>query len=88
MGITIGLGENYLFSNEVYYKWLQNQIDFRDGANLFVNDDLESEFVFGDGWAYGNEIYLEKVQGRLTGWIGYTLGWTWREFDGTWRTGE
>lgn len=88
LGITIGLGEKYLFSNEVYYKWLQNQIDFKDGANLFVNDNLESEFVFGRGWAYGNEIYLEKVQGRLTGWIGYTLGWTWREFDGTWRTGE
>lgn len=88
LGVTIGLGENYLFSNEVYYKWLHNQIDFRDGANLFVNDDLESEFVFGEGWAYGNEFYIEKTQGKLTGWIGYTLAWSWRRFDGTWRTGE
>ena len=88
LGITFGLGENYLISNEVYYKWLHNQIDFRDGANLFVNDDLESEFVFGDGWTYGNEFYIEKTQGKLTGWIGYTLAWSWRRFDGTWRTGE
>ncbi|MDP5170017.1 MAG: TonB-dependent receptor, partial [Bacteroidia bacterium] len=88
LGITFGLGEKYLVSNELYYKWLHNQIDFRDGANLFVNDDLESEFVFGNGFAYGNEFYIEKLQGKLTGWIGYTLGWSWRRFDGTYRTGE
>lgn len=82
-GITVALGDQWLLSNEVYYKWLQNQIDFKDGANLFVNEDLENEFVFGRGWAYGNEFYLEKTQGRLTGWIGYTLSWAWREFDGT-----
>ncbi len=88
MGVAFGLGEQYILSNEVYYKWLHNQIDFSNGANLFVNDDLESEFVFGNGWAYGNEFYIEKTQGKLTGWIGYTLAWTWRKFDGTWRTGE
>jgi hypothetical protein len=36
--------------------------------------------VFGKGWAYGSEFYLEKKKGRLTGWIGYTLAWTWRKF--------
>ncbi|MEM9985416.1 MAG: TonB-dependent receptor [Bacteroidota bacterium] len=82
-GVTIALGEQWLLSNEVYYKWLQNQIDFKDGANLFVNENLEAEFVFGRGWAYGNEFYIEKTKGKLTGWIGYTLSWTWREFDGT-----
>lgn len=87
-GFTMAIGEQWLLSNELYYKWLHNQIDFRDGADLFVNDDLESEFVFGEGWAYGNEFYLEKTQGKLTGWIGYTLAWSWRRFDGTWRTGE
>ena len=81
-GISIAIGDKFLLTNEVYYKWLGNQIDFRDAANLFVNDDLDSEFVFGRGWAYGNEIYLEKKKGKLTGWIGYTLAWTWREFDG------
>ena len=87
-GITLALGENFLLSNEVYYKWLCGQVDFRDAANLFVNNNLDTEFVFGEGWAYGNEFYLEKKVGRLTGWIGYTLSWAFRRFDGTWRSGE
>ncbi|WP_242916901.1 TonB-dependent receptor [Pontibacter liquoris] len=71
----------YLLTNEVYYKWMHRQIDFREGANLFVNDSLEKEFLFGKGRSYGNEVYLEKVKGRTTGWIGYTLSWTERRFD-------
>jgi hypothetical protein len=74
------LGGELLLTNELYYKWMQNQIDFRDGAQLFANPDLEDEFVFGRGWAYGNEVYLEKRQGRTTGWVGYTLSWSWRSF--------
>jgi CarboxypepD_reg-like domain/TonB-dependent Receptor Plug Domain len=77
---TTLLGGKLLLTNEVYYKWMHNQIDFRDGAQLFANPDLENEFVFGRGWAYGNEIYLEKRQGRTTGWLGYTLSWNWRSF--------
>ena len=73
-------GGKYLLTNEVYYKWSQNQVDFKDGAQLFVNPDLDSEFLFGRGWAYGNELYLEKKQGRTTGWIGYTLSWSKRRF--------
>ncbi|MHA6248793.1 TonB-dependent receptor [Pontibacter sp. CAU 1760] len=71
----------YLFTNEVYYKWMRNQLDFRDGANLFVNDSLENEFLFGKGRSYGSELYLEKKKGKTTGWIGYTLSWTYRKFD-------
>ncbi|GAA3955808.1 TonB-dependent receptor [Hymenobacter algoricola] len=71
----------FLLTDEVYYKWARNQVDFRDGAQLFVNSDLDAEFLFGKGWAYGNEIYLEKKQGRTTGWIGYTLAWTQRSFQ-------
>lgn len=74
--------EKYLLTNEVYYKWMRNQVDFRDGANLFVNDNLDQEFLFGKGYSYGNEVYLEKKAGRTTGWVGYTLAWTWRQFDG------
>ncbi|OWP62430.1 TonB-dependent receptor [Hymenobacter amundsenii] len=80
-GLSWLLGDGrYLITNEVYYKWAQRQIDFKDGAQLFVNPDLDSEFLFGKGWAYGNEIYLEKKQGRTTGWLGYTLAWTKRRF--------
>lgn len=81
-GVSVLLfGGKFLLSNELYYKWLRNQIDFRDGAQLFINPDIEREFVFGKGWSYGNEIYLEKKEGRTTGWMGYTLSWTWRQFD-------
>ncbi|WP_236704818.1 TonB-dependent receptor plug domain-containing protein [Hymenobacter sp. AT01-02] len=80
-GVSFLLGNGrYLLTNEVYYKWAQRQIDFKDGAQLFVNPDLDSEFLFGRGWAYGNEIYVEKKTGRTTGWIGYTLSWTKRQF--------
>lgn len=80
-GVSFLLGDGkYLLSNEVYYKWSQNQVDFKDGAQLFVNPDLDSEFLFGKGWAYGNEVYLEKKTGRTTGWIGYTLSWSKRQF--------
>lgn len=87
-GISWGIGDSYLITNEVYYKWLENQVDFKDGANLFVNDDLESEFVFGSGWAYGNEFYIEKTRGKLTGWIGYSLAWSLRQFDDSVRNGD
>ncbi|MES2388177.1 MAG: carboxypeptidase-like regulatory domain-containing protein [Bacteroidota bacterium] len=70
----------FLFSNELYYKNMQRQIDFKDGANLFINNALDTVFVFGRGWAYGSEFYLEKTKGKLTGWVGYTLSYTWRQF--------
>lgn len=80
-GVSLLLGQGkYLLTNEVYYKWAQNQVDFKDGAQLFVNPDLDTEFLFGRGWAYGNELYLEKKTGRTTGWIGYTLSWSKRRF--------
>ncbi|PTX21212.1 outer membrane receptor for ferrienterochelin and colicin [Pontibacter mucosus] len=82
LGVSHLFGKGrFLLTNEVYYKWMQHQIDFRDGANLFVNDSLENEFLFGKGESYGNELYLEKVSGKTTGWLGYTLSWTYRKFD-------
>jgi hypothetical protein len=74
------LGEKLFLSNEIYYKPMQHLIDFKDGAQLFVSNNLESQFVYGKGWSYGWECYLEKKTGRTTGWIGYTLSWTWRQF--------
>ena len=81
-GVSFLLGQGkYLLTNEVYYKWGRNQIDFRDGAQLFVNPELDAEFIFGKSWSYGNELYLEKKTGKTTGWIGYTLAWSWRNFQ-------
>ena len=80
-GSFLLFGGKYLLTNELYYKWGRNQVDFRDGAQLFANPDLDAEFIFGKSWAYGNELYLEKKTGRTTGWIGYTLAWSWRNFQ-------
>lgn len=80
-GVNFTFGDGaWILSNELFYKWLHNQVDFRDGANLFVNTNFEREFVFGKGWAYGNEVYLEKTRGNTTGWVGFTYAWNWRQF--------
>lgn len=71
----------YEFSAEVYYKWLQNQIDYRDAAELTANKDVESELLYGEGRAYGLELYGKKTKGKLTGWLSYTLSKTERQFD-------
>ncbi|NRF39751.1 TonB-dependent receptor [Pedobacter foliorum] len=69
------------FSAEVYYKWLQNQIDYKDAAELTANKDVESELLYGQGRAYGLELYGKKSKGKLTGWLSYTLSKTERQFD-------
>lgn len=66
-------------SVEVYYKKMQNQIEYREGYTPSLSDP-EEEFVFGDGWSYGSEFFVRKNTGRLTGWVGYTLSWTYRKF--------
>jgi outer membrane receptor protein involved in Fe transport len=66
-------------SLELYYKTMQNQIEYRDGYTPSLADP-EQEFVFGKGWSYGAELFVRKNKGRLNGWVGYTLSWTWRKF--------
>jgi outer membrane receptor protein involved in Fe transport len=67
-------------SVEAYYKTMENQIEYREGYTPSLKDP-EEEFVFGKGWSYGAEFFVNKVKGRLTGWVGYTLSWTWRQFN-------
>ena len=81
---AVGLFKNfkdnmYETSVEVYYKQMQNQIEYREGYTPGIQDP-EADFVFGNGWSYGSEFYINKARGKLTGWIGYTLSWTWRKF--------
>jgi len=70
----------YETSVELYYKTFQNQIDYRNGANLILNNKVESQLVFGKGWSYGAEFLIRKKYGKLTGWISYTLSKTKRQF--------
>ncbi|MEO8961180.1 MAG: TonB-dependent receptor [Ginsengibacter sp.] len=69
------------FSAEVYYKFLQNQIDYKNGAVLVANETVESQLVYGEGRAYGLEIYAKKKYGDFTGWISYTLSRTERKIE-------
>ncbi len=71
----------YQVSAEAYYKQMQNTIDYRNGANVFLNDELEGELLSGTGRSYGIEFLLEKKQGRLRGWISYTLSRTQRRYN-------
>lgn len=71
----------YEFSGEIYYKLMQNQIDYKNGAILVANANVESQLVFGNGRAYGLELYVKKKAGKLTGWVSYTLSRTERKFD-------
>lgn len=85
--IAIGYYQNlkdnmYQFSVETYYKWLDNQIDYRPGAELNFNETVEGELVYGKGRAYGAEFYVKKTKGRFTGWLSYTLSRSLRTFDG------
>lgn len=72
----------YEFSSEVYYKNLQNQLDFKNNANLVGNNNVEAELVFGKGRAYGWENHIKKKSGKLTGWISYTLARSERQING------
>jgi CarboxypepD_reg-like domain/TonB-dependent Receptor Plug Domain len=70
----------YETSIEVYYKDMRNQVEYKEGYTPSLADP-EEEFVFGKGWSYGAEFFVNKTRGRMTGWIGYTLSWTWRKFE-------
>lgn len=74
---------NYELTTEVYYKTMQNQIDYKDGADIFINTDaVETQLLFGRGRAYGWELQLKKKAGKLTGWLSYTLSKTEKQIEG------
>ena len=70
-------------SVEVYYKKIQNLIEYRDGAAILMNDQLETDLLTGRGRAYGAELFLAKNIGRLTGWLSYTYSRTLRQIEGS-----
>jgi outer membrane receptor for ferrienterochelin and colicin len=73
--------DSYEFSSEIYYKNMKNQIEYRNGTDLRGNQNVESDLLFGDGRAYGIELFLKKRFGDFNGWIGYTLAKTERQFQ-------
>lgn len=63
----------YTFSAEGYYKNMQNIVDYKDNANIFMNNKIEEQLEKGWADSYGIEFYLSKNHGPLTGWVSYTL---------------
>lgn len=80
---------NLSFSLEGYYKTMNNTLAYKEGATFLTFDDpgaasyinWENNVTAGHSWSYGVELLLQKKEGRLTGWIGYTLSWTQMQFD-------
>ena len=83
IGYFKNLNDNmYEFSAEAYYKKMDNVTDFADNAQVFFNTDLSTEYRQGEAEAYGLELFLQKKEGALTGFIAYTLSKTERTIDG------
>ncbi|CAN5860815.1 TonB-dependent receptor [soil metagenome] len=98
LGAATLLAESqFELTSDLYYKEMQDVAEFRDGAD-FVNDffrsgpetnfanfvapPYETRIVSGRGWSYGSEWMLRRRQGLTTGWLGYTLAWSWRQLAG------
>lgn len=70
----------YEISIEGYYKQMKNVVSYTEGSSFVSFGDWQDNVTQGDGEAYGAEFLIRKTQGKLTGWVGYTLNWTWRSF--------
>ena len=84
--ISLGIFKNfndlpYEISLESYYKKSSNFLDYKIGAELILNDHIETEVIQGEGKAYGIELLIKKTSGRLNGWIGYTYSRTLVKLD-------
>jgi len=67
-------------SVEVYYRDMKNQLQYKDGYVPNNLQDPELSYVTGTGTSYGAEFFVNKTQGKFTGWVGYTLSWTYQQF--------
>lgn len=65
--------ENYSLEVEGFYKTVKNRLDYVDDADLIANDAVEQILLNGEARAYGLEVLFRKTEGKLTGWIAYTL---------------
>jgi len=72
----------YELSAEAYYRSFYQIVDLRQGANVIINDNVETEILSGNGKAYGVEMMIKKNVGQTTGWIAYTYSRTWRKING------
>ena len=79
--ISLGIYRNFQddqweLSLEGYFKKIQDMLDYKAGADLLLNDNLETEVVNGEGQAYGIEFLVRKNGRKLNGWLSYTYSRT------------
>ena len=86
-GFSWLLKDKYTITGEIFYKSMNNLVEIKDGESVFTlsmdndNETWEDKVTQGIGWSYGAELMARKDYGRLSGWISYTLAWSWRQFD-------
>lgn len=81
-GGAIALGSQYEITLEGFYKEMENLVEYKEGSSFFeLNTDWESVVTQGKGESYGVELFAQKSGNKASGWIGYTLSWSLRQFD-------
>ncbi|WP_299256638.1 carboxypeptidase-like regulatory domain-containing protein [uncultured Aquimarina sp.] len=78
-------GGAYELSLEGFYKESKNIVDFKTGAEILLNENIETEVLQGNGRSYGVEVLLKKQKGRLYGWLGYTYSRSLIQLDSEFR---
>ncbi len=69
----VKLWDNYSLETELFYKQVKNRVDYIDGANLIINDQIERVILPGEARSYGWELLFKKTKGKWQGWVAYTL---------------
>ncbi len=83
LGVAKTLGKDYEFSIEGYYKNMTNLVSYKPGASFIGFSDWQDKVASGTGKSYGAEFFVQKKTGKFTGWVGYTLSWSTRQFENT-----
>ena len=83
---SVGFYKNFMdnmfrTSLEVYYKHMGNQMLFEGELTPVISTSPDTSLVFGEGQSYGAEFYFGKTKGKLTGWLAYTLSYSYQQFD-------
>ncbi|MBI9068357.1 MAG: TonB-dependent receptor [Salinivirgaceae bacterium] len=82
LGSIYALSKNIDFSVEGFYKHMDNIVEYKEGATfLSFDNSWENKIAMGEGWSKGIEVLLMKKHGRVSGWIGYTLSQSDRQFN-------
>ena len=81
MQAAAGIYKNFMNSAietsvELYYKTMNDYLDYRSGAQLMMNHHIETDVISTQGRAYGVELMLKKTQGKLNGWLSYSYSKT------------